>query len=181
MDKDNLTKSFFIKLKKILKSDDSFRKNDGAEFYKLEFDEFFENGVDVNAQDEYGYTALNYAIDFASIGLTKFLLTKDVDVNKKGFEGFTALQRSIVSPSETKGLKITLLLLEHGADPSIKNQYGHSALDLAIMTRHYDAFTHLLKYGAKFDYDTIGVDGKKLIDTMPSIMREKIEIQNENE
>lgn len=77
-----------------------------------------ELGVDVHAGDEVtGETALNSAIAFAPIKLTKFLLSKEADPNA-GRTLFGAINRE----DEDEGLELVKLLIEHGAD---KNRVFH--------------------------------------------------------
>jgi hypothetical protein len=86
-------------------------------------------GVDVNARDSEGYTALMRAAQKGHIEIVERLLRRQegTDVDVQDFEGFTALMRAI----ERGYLDIVPKLLQAGADACIENKAGLTALDLA--------------------------------------------------
>lgn len=81
-----------------------------------------EKGADVNYQDNEGKTALFYVKDKA---LAEFLIDKCTNINFKGFQGYTALNWAAHQKNEV----LVQLLLSQGADATIKNLDGYSALD----------------------------------------------------
>jgi len=69
-------------------------------------------GVDVNARDSVGWTALMRAVSYGHTEIVKVLIAKGADVNVKGFEGWTPLIGAI-----RKGdTEIAKILIAKGAD-----------------------------------------------------------------
>lgn len=81
-----------------------------------------EKGADVNLQDNLGKTALFYVKDNA---IAQLLINHCKNINFKGYKGHTALNWA----AHKKNEELIQLLLINGADPSIKNDDGVSALD----------------------------------------------------
>ena len=84
---------------------------------------------DINAIDEFGYTALDWAVllgknDFAVISL----IVKGADVNKRTMHGLMPLHHAIF----TNNPRIAEILIEHGADV-------RSEVSDGIMSMHYAA------------------------------------------
>jgi len=79
------------------------------------------SGVDVNVQTKNGMTALMRASDGETL---TFLISKGANVNHQDKNGNTALYWAATDKNTDK-LKI---LLDHGADPQIKNDFGQTAL-----------------------------------------------------
>lgn len=99
-----------------------------------------------------GWTLLHYAIEHEQIDVAEWLISLDFDVNAQDNNGWTPLllaidievQAAIGSPSS----ELTELLLQHGADPTIKNSEGKLAMDLATELPHdsaIDAISRNLK------------------------------------
>nr|MBO6295302.1 ankyrin repeat domain-containing protein [Schwartzia sp. (in: firmicutes)] len=118
--------------------------SDCAEVARL----LIEAGVDVNAKNKYGCTALMLA---SNPGAVKVLIDKGADVNAKDNDGRTALmhvfkkytsseeenERDFIPTSEralVSAGKIVATLLEHGANVKERDKDGRTALMLA-----YDA------------------------------------------
>ena len=55
---------------------------------------FLQDGVDINAQDDEGETALMKAIDATELDQVEWLLTNGADVNIRDESGETALDRA---------------------------------------------------------------------------------------
>ena len=100
-------------------------------------------GVDINAKDEYGRTALMWATTFNEINIVKLLIDFGVDVNVSDKHGYTALMLAAFYGFTD----IVALLLEHGADVNKENKYGKTALSLVMDN---NVVANLLKaYGGK--------------------------------
>lgn len=84
-----------------------------------------QNNMDANAKDNFGYTPIYYAINKK---IAKLLISKGANINNKSeYRGNTVLHCAII-----KGNKdIVELLLELGADTTIKNDQGFVAADIA--------------------------------------------------
>lgn len=88
-------------------------------------------GIDIDAQDDIGYTALSHAAsDFGDkYNDIELLLKHKANPNLQNHRGDTALHEAI-NYSGKKNAKIISLLLENGADPTIKNKNGQTPFDL---------------------------------------------------
>jgi ankyrin repeat protein len=85
-------------------------------------------GEDINAADEVDQRALHFAVDI------------EVDEAQRKAE-------KTGSKVEPRG-DMTQMLLEHGADPSVRTSRGESPLDWAMARRHGFAEQLLRQYGA---------------------------------
>ncbi|MBS1988110.1 ankyrin repeat domain-containing protein [Candidatus Dependentiae bacterium] len=80
------------------------------------------NEVDVNIQDYEGNTALHYAARENNIKLVKLLLANKADVNLKNKAGHSPLDLALsIVHNEKRAVSIVILLLQHGAKPSVSN------------------------------------------------------------
>lgn len=88
-------------------------------------------GADVNARDDYGYTALMWAAQEGHVLTSETLIEHGADVNARDKAGRTALLIATV-----KGhTEVVRSLLAHHADPTLKAKNGISALDYARIYR----------------------------------------------
>jgi ankyrin repeat protein len=87
-----------------------------------------ENGAEVNAQDEAGQTALTYAVKRAFHATAEALLDEGADANVRNRKnGVTPLMIAAVAGD----LPMIQLLLDHGADPAMRTNFGQTAISLA--------------------------------------------------
>ena len=93
-----------------------------------------QNGVDVNAREGRGNTALHLAKDTS---IAKLLINAGADPNLKNADGYTPLHMWHVLDQVTwaefwsdhrKYLELVTLLLEAGASPNIQNNHGYNCL-----------------------------------------------------
>ena len=86
---------------------------------KLELVQYYleSQSLDVNAKDEFEYTALHAAVSYSQIDIIRFLISKGADVNIRDGDMDTPLH--VVESEE-----IARLLIEHGADPKLRNDQG---------------------------------------------------------
>lgn len=94
-------------------------------------------GADIHETDKNGVTALHHAVRFRSPTAVATLLEHGANANQTcKRSGSTALHRAVTSTGapgtagrQAESRQIIKLLLQHGADPSIKNRNGKIAAD----------------------------------------------------
>lgn len=100
-------------------------------------------GADLNACDEHGYSAVHYAAKRGNLKVLKYLVSKNGDINKAAENdiGETPLLLSI----DSGDLSVSHYLASRGADPSMTNKYGFTALHCAVNGRRTLHLSYLLK------------------------------------
>ena len=103
-----------------------------------------QDGIDVNAKNSEGYTALILASSNGHKEIVEMLLEKGADVNAKDSDGWTALMWA----SRNGHTETVTILLEEGADVNAKDNYflGSTALDIAIKKEHPEIVKLLKQY-----------------------------------
>jgi len=87
-----------------------------------------ESGADIFDFDDEGVSIFDMAITYDNIELLNFLLEKGVDVNTTNRRsGFTALMAAACYGR----VEIAKILLDHGADQTVRDSKGFSAIDFA--------------------------------------------------
>lgn len=97
-------------------------------------------GVDVNAKDNNGETALMFAASFEHADFAKTLLDAGADVNAKNNSNQTALMRVAFGYAD-----VAEILLKSGADVNAIDCYGKTALDYAIKKANTDVVSLIKK------------------------------------
>lgn len=136
------------------------------------------NGVNLNAQDEEGLTAMHWASREGHLACVKFLCERGADVNLKGNEGQSALHEAVLR-GQTSVVKLWLeqeainiehndrfgrtpllcaaqqgrlnildALLKSNANLSAKSEQDNTALHLAAYYNQFDCVKLLLRYKA---------------------------------
>ena len=99
-----------------------------------------QDGIDVNAKNSEGYTALILASSNGHKEIVEMLLEKGADVNAKDKYNATAL----IKASSNGHTEIVAKLLDAGADVNAKNDYGYTALIQASRNKHTEIVAMLL-------------------------------------
>lgn len=108
----------------------------------------FEHGADPNYKNRFKQTSFSTAIENGAINSVKEYIRANVDLNIKD-QGMTPLHYALTENQ----YDILKLLLESGADPSIKDKYGDTPLDFAIKIGATDEEIDLLQtYDKKYVY-----------------------------
>ena len=95
-------------------------------------------GIDLNAQDDAGHTALVYYAILGLSDLAEFLIDAGADVNIRDNNGETALMFTMNDPDLLKKL------IDAGADLNIRNNNGRTALQKFERMGNYE-FARLLR------------------------------------
>src|ERR1035437_9103176 len=101
-------------------------------------------GVNINAKDTNGATALIKAASRGYADMTRLLLDKGAEINVKADYGWTAL----IGAAGGGYADMTRLLLDKGADINAKADEGITALMIAAVKGHADTVNLLLDKGA---------------------------------
>jgi serine/threonine-protein phosphatase 6 regulatory ankyrin repeat subunit B len=108
-----------------------------------------ERGVDVNAPQKNGWTALHWAAFSGNVKAAQLLLDHGANANLETDKGETALH--IVSQgeydSQEQGVSTALLLLEHGVDVNARRKDGWTALHWAAYKGRVEVAQVLLDNG----------------------------------
>ena len=97
------------------------------------------DGADVGETDKNGVTPLHHAVRFRSPAAVRALIESGANVDQTcKRSGSTALHRAVTSTGapgtagkHAEAREIVALLLKAGADPSIRNKNGKTAIDYA--------------------------------------------------
>jgi ankyrin repeat protein len=105
-----------------------------------------DEGADVDASDDNGYTALLVAASRGDLDLVRLLLDRDATVNATNRLGHTALMLA-----STEGhSEVAQMLLDRGAGVNMRNQLDKTALGCTTgKIQHREVKEVLLQYGAK--------------------------------
>ena len=95
---------------------------------------FFAAGIDINAQNSGGYTALMAAAKNGQVDVVNKLLERKANVNIQGYVGLTALMLA----AENNQLSIVKALLSKNADPNLQDNNGWTALMKAVYRGNTD-------------------------------------------
>jgi uncharacterized protein YqkB len=111
------------------------------EIFKL----FLDNGLDIKNDDLINKIIYSCYLKKDRIRMMQLLLTKNINVNEQDYEGTTVIKRLCqFNCNCDDDYEIAKLLLEHGADPTIKDKKGTNAIK-AAKEHNCDQLINLLK------------------------------------
>ncbi len=89
-------------------------------------------GADVNAQTGKGWTALHYAAHYAAPDLVQVLLATQAHPHSPGPDKTTPLHWAVRRKAPADASAMVLALLDHGADPALRDDQGRTALMIGM-------------------------------------------------
>lgn len=109
---------------------------------------FLEDGNDINAGDDRGFTPLHYAIQGGHKEVAEFLIAKGADINGKDKWGYTPLYWAIWNEDK----EIVRLLVAKGVYVNFTPENDYPPLHYAVWNKDIDLAKLLVANGAKFDF-----------------------------
>ncbi len=104
----------------------------------------FNKNVDLNFQDELGYTALSWASYLGNVNMVKLLIDAGADLNIKDNDGYTALMISLQNECND----IIKLLIDAGANLDIKDNNDCTVLMQALKNEQINMVQLFIDAGA---------------------------------
>ena len=105
------------------------------------------NGIDVNAKDDFGWSALHLAVYFKNLNIVKLLVTNKADVNSK-ITTKSGLNNTPLHIAAKKGCcEILEYLIEMGADFNQFNKFFYAPIHTACVMGNVKMVDFLLKKG----------------------------------
>ena len=123
----------------------------------------------VNAYSSDGFQPLGLACFFGNVDVAEYLVKAGASINSKSHNGLKAAP--LQSAAAGGHRKIVKMLLDHGADPNIREQWGHTALHAAAENGDEEMIRVLLYGGA--DLTLKNNQGKTALDLAMEAGHEK--------
>ncbi|XP_030447388.2 ankyrin repeat domain-containing protein EMB506, chloroplastic [Syzygium oleosum] len=121
-------------------------------------DKLLENGLDIDAVDEYGLTALHKAIIGKKEAVISHLLRKGADPHVRDWDGATPLHYAV----QVSAMQTVKLLIKYKVDVNVADNEGWTPLHISMQSRNRDIAKILLVNGA--DKTRTTKDGKTPLD-----------------
>jgi hypothetical protein len=86
-----------------------------------------EERQDVNQSDALGWSPLHHAAFLGQVKIAEILLRNGANVNAQNRDGYTPLHLAVANSKQ----KVATLLLKYQADPTIKDFYGRTVMDVS--------------------------------------------------
>ena len=124
--------------------------------------------ININYQDDKGYSALHYACDEGNLKICKMLLEKGINVHLKTSKNQTALHLA----SKNGFFDISKLLIEYGAEINVLDSDKNLPIHLCAKINHNELLTYFLERYNGIDcknilgqtpFDLLNADTKKLM------------------
>ena len=123
-----------------------------------------DKSVDINEQDIENNTPLMYACEEGKKDIVKLLVEAGADLNIQNSYGETALRKVDSPDSESIAEDITRYLIEHGANPHLKEKHtGYSALINPYIKKIYVKYL-VDKVKKKLSFSKIMINDKDIPD-----------------
>ncbi|MDN5248219.1 MAG: ankyrin repeat domain-containing protein [Wolbachia endosymbiont of Tyrophagus putrescentiae] len=123
-------------------------------------EELIKKGVDVNARDQGGFTALYGAVFKGKIESVKALIKGGIEVNARDCEGCTALHYASMTEDG-----IVVELIKSGADTNARDSCGNIPLHEAVAMGKEKNVKALISGGADVNIENnIGLEAKDIAD-----------------
>ena len=119
-------------------------KRDNHETIKL----LLKEGVNVNATDWAGWTALNWSSLMLHTSTIKVLLESGADIEHLGKGGKNSGRPLMMAAKKYGGLESVKILITNGAKVNGRDQYGRTPLIMAARYGRLETVLYLLKNGA---------------------------------
>ncbi|XP_025085100.1 uncharacterized protein LOC112558713 [Pomacea canaliculata] len=127
-----------------------YAMGDNKKHYSLP--SFLENSMHRNPRCWTGDTVLHLAARHGNWSVVKLIVEDVDDINEVDSEGFTVIQRLVMSPTDTfYDNSLISHLIELGADYTCRDQNGDTVLHLATKYGHWKIVKHLANLGAEAD------------------------------
>lgn len=113
---------------------------------------------DINTLSADGFSAAGYAAFFGQLAALRFLLSHNADIHQpsKNQMSVYPIHSASANSDPDISLKMVQLLLEHDANPDVKQKGGWTPLHQAVNKNHVSMVKELLKYGADPDCENDG-------------------------
>lgn len=99
-----------------------------------------DKGLDPNSADANGWTPLHFAAQSPSLAAVEVLLAAGASTDAQDSHGNAALWVAVFN-SNGRG-EVVRMLLDHGADPDLANNYGATPRTVASQIANYDIAKH---------------------------------------
>lgn len=109
-------------------------KRSAYDGFVLGLQKAIDEGLDIHAKDDEGWSALHYVVRGGSLICLKFLVGQGLDVNAKTDKGNTVLHFAVDHGRSA----CVRYLLGKGADIDIRNGKGKTAFDIATEVGHQE-------------------------------------------
>jgi len=116
-----------------------------------------DNGADLEAENEYGTTALMVAAQHGRVEVASLLIERGADMDASDVDGFTAMMFATMQDQ----VEVVHLLIEKSADLDASNDEGWTAAMFAASTGKVGALKSLIEAGA--DIHATNADGQTAV------------------
>ncbi|EAX92064.1 hypothetical protein TVAG_460240 [Trichomonas vaginalis G3] len=108
---------------------------------------FLSHGANINEKNNYGESALHYAVTDSGKETAEFLISHGANINEKDNNGKTALHIAVLHNSK----EIAEFLILHGTNINEKDNYGETALHKATYKNSKEIAELLISHGANIN------------------------------